>query len=256
VTDRAADPLAGIEVDPSWERDPAAHPELAPWRKLAAEWNPEKALERIETKSGFIFSNVALVATLATGLGLAAGVRVPSRLEPLAATIGGLLGVALALALVATWPSWQTSIPLKKPDKLKMLYERRITFRGWFVRLSLLAYSGAFVAAIVLALLTVNATTEPSLALRKTAKGGAVVVTGTVAVQGLTEDAQVSTALVAVEPDGAVRELARDFSEAGTSRTVTVTLIADPAPAAGVYRLSTAIRDRDDRLNRSMDLAG
>ena len=256
MTDPDRDPLAGLEVDPTWDRDPAAHPEWAPWRKLAEEWTPETALGRIEDKGGFVFSNVALVGTLATGLGLAAGVRIPSTLKPLAAVAGGLLAVALALALAATIPSWRTMIPLRRLDALRQVYERRIRIRGSLVRLSLIAYSAAFVAAVVLAILAVTATTQPSLGLRKTAKGDAVVVTGTVTAQGLAQDALVSSKLVAVLPGGAVRTLATDVSEPGTSGAVTVTLAAEPAPAAMVYRLQIEISEAGDLRTRSVDLAG
>lgn len=250
------DSLAGLVVDPSWDRDPGAHPEWAPWRKLAAEWTPETPLGRIEAKAGFVFGNVALVGTLAAGLGLATGVRIPDALAPLSATAAGLLVLALALALAAAMPSWRRSIPLQL-DELKRLYERRITVRGWLVRLSLVAYAAAFLAAIAITVFAVNATAKPSLGLAAMGKGDAMVVTGILNAQGLDADARASTTLVAVLADGRTQTLATDVSKPGAAGALTVTLTADPAPAAPTYRLQTQIQDASgDLLTQSLDLPG
>jgi hypothetical protein len=251
-----ADPLADLEVDSSWDRDPATHPDWAPWRRLAAEWTPETPLGRIEAKAGFVFGNVALVGTLAAGLGLVTGVRIPDALRPLSVATGGLVVLALALALAAAMPSWRTSTPLRL-EALKRLYERRIAMRGWLVRFSMLAYAAAFFAAVAIVVLAVTATAEPSLGLRAMAKGDAKVVTGTVNAQGLAADALASTTLVAILADGTTQTLATDISKPGAAGALTVTLTVDPAPAAPTYRLQTQIHDASgDLLRQFLDLPG
>lgn len=250
------DPLAGLRVDPDWDPDPAEHPELAPWRKLAAEWTPQPALDRIENKAGFVFGNVALVGTLATGLGLAAGTTIPDDVAPVAYAAGGLLALALALALAAAMPSWQSQIPTD-PGALRRLYERRITVRGWLVRLSLLAYALAFAAGIVVAVLAVSAPVQPTLALRSAGTAAEPSVTGSVTAKGLDSDAEATTTLLAVAADGSEQTLATEVSRPGTSGQLAVTLTVDPAPSAPRYRLTSQVRSSSGPIwSQSLDLVG
>jgi hypothetical protein len=60
-------------------------------------------LERIEAKTAFVFTSVALIGTIVAGFGLMSGAS--SRLteyRPWTEALYGLLGAALACALIAT----------------------------------------------------------------------------------------------------------------------------------------------------------
>jgi hypothetical protein len=84
-----------------------------------------------------------------------------------------------------------------------------------------------------------------------------MVVTGILNAQGLDADARASTTLVAVLAEGRTQTLATNVSKPGAAGALTVTLIADPAPAAPTYRLQTRIQDASgDLLTQSLDLPG
>lgn len=253
MTGTTSDPLAGLQVDQTWNRDPAQHPEWAPWSKLQADWTPEGSLTRIESKAAFVFGNVALVGTLAAGLGLVTDLKLPASLQWLVILAGILLVIALTLALLATMPSWRSSIPVEL-NKLKAVYENWISVRGWLVRLSLLAYAAAFVAGIALVVCSLNSLVEPSLSLATATKNNTVAVTGTVTAQSLDGATAAKTTLIAVV-DGKEQTLAQDIRKAGATSSLSIALTADPPPAATSFKLQVYYQNSSNTtITRTIEL--
>jgi hypothetical protein len=107
-------------------RRPGPHDER--WVAAGAELTPAKALDRIDTKVGFVLSNIALIGTVLVGVGVLTGTL--SRLagyEPLTVTALWLILLFLLCALVANLPSRRTRID---PDNLD---DVRHTIRSSFM---------------------------------------------------------------------------------------------------------------------------
>src|SRR6478672_11169127 len=189
------DPLADYSADLAWDQDPENHPEWAPWRKLQADWTPEDSLKRIDAKASFVFGNVALVGTVAAGLGLISGLSVPNGLRWLVGLAVGLLVLALLLALAAVMPTWRTCLP-GTLSGLKEIYERWIGVKGWLMRGSVLCYAAAFVTGVVLVICSISIPAEPSLAMTVGGSDNGTVVTGVVTAQGVDGAVQATTTLV------------------------------------------------------------
>lgn len=250
------DPLAGYDVDLEWDQDPEKHPEWAPWRKLNAEWTPEDSLTRIDNKASFVFGNVALVGTVAAGLGLISGLSVPDGLRWLAGVAGGLLVLALLLALAVVMPTWRTSLP-GTLSGLKETYERWIGVKGWLMRGSVLGYAAAFVAGVTLVICSIWTPAEPSLSITVVTSDKGTVVSGVVTAQAVDGSKQAASKLVAVLPNGQEQILASDVRAIGAAGALSVTLTANPVPADSSYRLETTYRARSgDEVSRSIEVPG
>jgi hypothetical protein len=169
-------------------------PEQEVWLAAGEAMTPERSLEAGAALGRFVFSSVAVIGTVITGVGLAkpaSGV-----LTPLTAV---LITVSLVFAVVALTPT----LGRVNPSDLRQVrrsYRRRITVRGVCAMLSAVGLAGAIVAAAwtglrdqdrpvssITAAITghgANAKLSASVAIRELSHGSVAEV----AVDGVTAD--------------------------------------------------------------------
>lgn len=118
----------------------------------AAHLGPDKSLTRIQELAKFVFTNIAVVGTLLTGLGLFTDLgevlentwKVPWAEDvPLAVAA---LGLSLAAASFAVWPK-MSSVDLAQLDKVNAWYRRQIIRRGLWMIVSLAFFSTGILLA-------------------------------------------------------------------------------------------------------------
>jgi hypothetical protein len=212
---------------------------------------PAKALERIDTKVGFVFSNITLIGTVLAGVGILTGTA--SRLveyRPLTITALWLILLSLVCALVANLPSLRTGINPDNIDEVRKFYTTNISVRGWLTRFALLLFSAAFAIALVVIIQVAGRHDPPSLALQwKLGADRKRDVVASVNANELPPGTQAETLLVTVTKQGAqCTILAKDISFADSSGTVKVTMQVDNAPANTTFRLSTSLTKDGKRV--------
>lgn len=149
-----APPVIGKPPGPADKADFAASANLA----------PDKSLTRVQESAKFVFSSVAVVGTLLTGLGLftdLGDVLENSLVLPLpwgeVPVAVAALGLSLFFASVALWPKI-SSVDLSRPAEVNRWYRQQIIRRGVSMILSL----GLFSLAILVATFTgTDATEDP-----------------------------------------------------------------------------------------------
>ena len=212
------------------------------WRAASAEITPAKSLDRIEAKATFVFTSVALIGTIITGFGLMSGVS--SRLtqyRPWAEALYGLLGGALACALIATLPSLRSRMRTLDVKTVRRYYTVSIRVRGWLTRIALLAFSFAFAIALSLLFVT-NGQESPTLELQWTlGASNSRVLSGQFSEENLPPGASADARLVAIAADGEQVLLAEAVSTVGETGKLQVDMVVPNAPAAGLYRLSVSL---------------
>jgi hypothetical protein len=119
------------------------------WYEAAQRFKPEQSLDRIQTLANFVFTNVAVVATLLGGLGLvengAAALRSAPRIGDYPLPLL-LVGLSLLAASVAVWPKLSRVNP-SRIDTVKRWYTGQVLRRGIAVIVALTALSAAIVVA-------------------------------------------------------------------------------------------------------------
>lgn len=115
----------------------------------AANLAPEKSLARIQELAKFVFSSVAVIGTLLTGLGLFTDL---GKVLENSWAIGdvplpvALAGISLFCASCAIWPKMST-VDLSRLDQVEAWYRRQILRRGIWMTLSLALFSAAILFA-------------------------------------------------------------------------------------------------------------
>lgn len=252
-TSPSGQPEAGDEV--VYGRRPSAD-ELR-WRAAAAEITPAKSLERIEAKATFVFSSVALIGTIVAGFGVLSGAS--SRLaeyRPWTEAATGLLGAALACALIATLPSLRSRMRTQDVETVRRYYTFNIYVRGWLTRLALLLFTAAFAIALWL-LFVAGDQAYPALGLQWIhGASGSRVLAGQVSGENLPPGARVDTWLVAVNADGGEKVIAQAVSTVGGTGKLEVDMAVEQAPAAAFYRLSVTLTSQGETVSppRSVEL--
>lgn len=213
------------------------------WDAAAGELTPAKSLDRIDAKVGFVFGNISLIGTLVAGLGLVTGAT--SRLVAYDAEVRlvlVLLCAALALALVAAFPSLTHRLKIGRANEVRSYYTRRILVRGWLVIGAMVCFSAAFVLALAVTFVVVDHRTPPALSLQWRSAGGAPTLVGTLRAQ-VAPGAIAETRLTQLtgSTEGAV--LVRDMSTADATGKLEVTATVQDAPKSGAYRLVTTVRE-------------
>jgi hypothetical protein len=231
--------------------------EMLRWRAAAAEITPAKSLERIETKSTFVFSNVALIGTILTGLGVLTGVS--SRLidyRSWTRAVAGLLVGALVCALAASLPSLRSRMQTQDLKAVARYYTVNIYVRGWLTRVALLLFSTAFVIALGLLVVVSNDQVQPAVGLQWTDGGaGKRGLIGRVSAKDLPPGTRADTRLVAIDAQGSEKLIARDVSYVGGAGTLEVNTTIEEAPAAASFKLSTSVTSRGKAsLQQSVEL--
>jgi len=252
-TSPSGQPEAGDEV--VYGRRPDAS-ELR-WRAAAAEITPAKSLEQIEAKATFVFSSVALIGTVVAGFGvLSRGSSGLAGYRPWTEAVTGLLGAALACALIATFPSVRSRMRTQDVEEARRYYTFNIYVRGWLTRLALLLFSAAFAIAIWLTFATGNQT-YPALGLQWIQAGNdSRVLDGQVSGENLPPGASVDTRLVAVNAGGGEKVIAQAVSTVGGTGKLTIDMVVKTAPAAAFYRLSVSLTSQGQTVSppRSVEL--
>jgi hypothetical protein len=249
------DPLAGLTLVTDWTpRDTRNDPEWAPWHRVSEQWSPDAALERIDARANMVLGNVALVGTLASGLGLLALPLLPSNLRPWALGSAALLSLALLLAIAAVLPSWHSSLPISDLSALRQYYNRHIRVRGWLIRFSLLFFAAALLVGAGLAASSLTRQIKPSLTLEVAGEGSEAALSGGVTAKSIPSDASTEAILSAIDERG-VRPVGKGVAQPASDGTVTVKLTVKPIPPADKYRLTFAVRQRSRTLLiESLDL--
>jgi hypothetical protein len=221
------------------------------WLAAGKELTPAKALERIDTKVGFVFTNITLIGTVLAGVGILTGTA--SRLagyESLTIIALWLILFSLVCALAANLPSLRTGINPDNIHAVRRFYTTNICVRGWLTRLALLLFSAAFVIALAIIIEVAGRQDQPSLALQwKLGADHKRDVVASVNATELPPGTRAETLLVTVNKQGAqCTVLAKDISFADGSGAVNVTMDVDNAPANTTFRLSTTLTDDGKRV--------
>ena len=110
-----------------------------------------RSLERIQAKATFVQQRPALIGTIVCGLGVLSGAS--SRLaeyRPWTEAATGLLGAALACALIATLPSLRSRMRTCRTsrDGAPVRTRFNIYVRGWLTPAGAAAFTAAFAIAL------------------------------------------------------------------------------------------------------------
>jgi hypothetical protein len=252
-TSPSGQPEAGDEV--IYGRRPGA--DDLRWRAAATEITPAKSLERIEAKATFVFSSVALIGTILAGFGVLSGAS--SRLveyRPWTEAVIGLLGGALACALIATLPSLRSRMRTQDIEAVRRYYTFNINVKGWLIRLALILFSASFAIALWLLFVT-SEQAYPALGLQWIQGAGhSRVLAGQVSGENLPPGARADTRLIAVNADGAEAVVAQAMSTVGGTGKLEVDITVEQAPAAAFYRLSVSLTSLGETMSpsRSVEL--
>ncbi len=119
----------------------------------AANLAPKESLLRIQELAKFVFTNVAVVGTLLTGLGLFTDLgavleeswNLPSPFEGVPVAVAAL-GLSLFCASLAIWPK-MSSVDPSRLAEVNAWYERQIKRRGLWMTASLILFSAAILVA-------------------------------------------------------------------------------------------------------------
>jgi hypothetical protein len=230
------------------------------WLTVASnDLSPDKSLQRISDKVGFIFTNLALAGTILAGAGIVAGVQARTRAHPLLLLILVILVFAsVATALIANLPSTKTEINASDPEAIRQYYERTIRWKGWFARTGMLLFSAALILAFILVISVADPGPTARLSMQWTSSGAgrSAELHATVQASGLSGTSVGKTTLTAFRPDGRRMVLSRGISKVGADGTMTLSTDIKIATFFSSVMLSvTVIRDHRTVESRSMKLS-
>lgn len=195
------------------------------WLTVAADdLRPDKSLQRITDRVGFIFTNLTLAGTVLAGAGILIGGQAAGRAHPAVLLVLIILVFASAgTALVANLPSMRSEINPSDPDAIRRYYERAVRWKGWFARSALLLFSAALVLAFVLVIGAAgpSPTAQLSIVWTPVDSGKVAELHATVNAAGLSENSVGETTLTAFRTDGERVLLSHGVSEAGPDGTLT-----------------------------------
>jgi hypothetical protein len=173
-------PIVGKPPGPDDKADFAAAANLA----------PDKSLLRIQELAKFVFSNVAVIGTLLTGLGLFTdlgdvlenSIKIGDVPLPVAA-----LGTSLFCASLALWPKI-SSVDLSRPKEVNRWYRQQIVRRGLWMTLSLTLFSGAILVATFTGIGSADDPEKPAISVGWTGLGEEAVVKFSVEAASVPDD--------------------------------------------------------------------
>lgn len=215
---------------------PEPEPRILAWRALAEELTPAKSLARVDSATARVLTNVTVVGTLLTGLGLLAArlppTNAPARNLALAAVVTAVLGVACALT--------SQVLSVRKGLNTNNLVVVKAWYRAQFRRR---AYPAR--AATVLMLASVLLAGGSAVVLLATPEDGRL----SLAVS------EVSTA-PAASPDGATVTVDVAFRGPTEASTVTVVVTATIVGEATVLARAALTPGLDGTASRSLTVSG
>jgi hypothetical protein len=155
---------------------------------------PDKSLQRVQELAKFVFSSVAVVGTLLTGLGLftdlgdvlenSAILPLPWGEVPVAVAA---LGLSLFFASVALWPK-MSSVDLSRPKEVNGWYRRQIRRRGVAMIASLFLFSGAILVATFTGTSSIDDPENPAISASWTGIGDDATVKVSVEMEKVPDD--------------------------------------------------------------------
>lgn len=119
--------------------------------QLAAALSPVESLKRIETRSGFVLTNIGLLGTI-MALSIKFGVSHSANSRSIS-TITVISGFGAAFfALLANMPSFRLRVNPSNIEDVRSYFESQIRLRGWLTRIALLLLLVTFVSGAVVLL--------------------------------------------------------------------------------------------------------
>jgi hypothetical protein len=206
------------------------------WSAAAEELSAAKSLVRLDERAKQVVTNVSLVGSVITGLGLLAGTRLdqPGPGRVLAVCAVGVALVAMVLAWGAQLLRFQPAVATGNLLEVRDWYRRQFR-RAYAVVaagvLLLVALVLAGIAAVVL-LTGDPGGTGPGVSVQVAGTGAAAKLSVRVRMDGLDAGQAVSTDVVGVLPGGSRVTLAREVSRAGGDGSVVSTV---EVPGVGTY---------------------
>ncbi len=190
----------------------------------AANLAPEKSLTRIQELAKFVFSSVAVIGTLLTGLGLFTdlgkvlenGWAIGAVPLPVA-----LAGLSLFSASCAIWPKMST-VDLSRLDQVEAWYRRQILRRGLWMTVSLALFSAAILCATFTGFDVVQAPTKPTISGSWKGPSGEATVRVAASAEKVPDDWAMVTLIRGREPGGKGRTLFHDWTRPSGSGELAV----------------------------------
>jgi hypothetical protein len=244
-----------VNVPPPFdETGQQSTPEHLMWRKLAEDLQPDKVLDRIDTRVTFIFGSVALVGTILAGLGITSGST--SRLAPYKSLLTLaliLVAIALGLAMISMLPSLRRVNPGNIFD-VERFYTHRIQYRGWLARLALTAFSGALLVSLALALVAAALPPKPTISLQWAAGAGKSGVTASVKGTNFEEGSVVEATVTAVASAKSPTVLAHALATIGASGALDIQMTMEGPRDEPLHLSITTSRHGKSHESQTLDL--
>lgn len=229
------------------------------WLGVAADdLRPDKSLQRITDRVGFIFTNLTLAGTVLAGAGILIGGEAGGHPSPHVLFVLIILVFASAVAaLIANLPSIRSEINPSDPDAIRSYYQGAVRWKGWSARIALLFFSAALVLAFVLVIGAAgpSPTAQLSMVWTPAGTGTAGELVAAVNAAGLSEGSAGDTTVTGSGPGGASVLLAHGVSQAGHDGTLTFSADIKTASAFSSVVLSVTVSANGKTIeSRSMKL--
>lgn len=194
----------------------------------AANLAPDKSLLRIQESAKFVFTNVAVIGTILTGLGLFTDlgdvldnskvISLPWGDVPLPVAA---LGLSLVLASVALWPKMST-VDLTRPKAVRRWYTRQIFRRGLLMTFSLFFFSAAILVAAFTGIESGENLENPAISASWTGVGDDATVEVSVEAEEVPDDWRMVTTVRGKGPTGKSVLIFRDRTRPDADGALTV----------------------------------
>jgi hypothetical protein len=210
------------------------------WKKAGDALTPDKSLDRIESKAGFVFQSLGLIGTVLAGLGVVSALTSPSVPTGWLTLLLVLLFLSIGLALLATLPTTRTHLNTENLIEVERFFTRRIRWRGWATRFALYIFAGAIVVAAIVSIASIYSLPSPSLSLQVSGNAGKATVTAAARMERLPANARATTVVMGISNNGAT-EISRDVSEVNLAGKIEVELSASDIDVSGFTSLTVRI---------------
>ena len=229
------------------------------WLSVAGnDLTPDKSLQRISDKIGFIFTNLTLAGTVLAGAGVIVGAQARTGEHPaLIQAMIVLIFLSVAAALAANLPSMRREINPSDPNVIRRYYEGAIRRKGWLTRFAMLSFSAALILAFILVIGAVNPGPSTQLSMQWTpaGTGHSAALHATAQAAGLGSGSVGTMTVTAYRPGGPGMVLSQEVSNVGADGTLALSADVSAAAAVSSVVLSvTVTRDHRQVTSRTMTL--
>lgn len=239
---------------------------LTEWQALVqestSELSPAKLNDALDKRLSFVTTNLALIATVATGFGLFAdrsgALQAEADQLKLAFT---LLLAAVVVSLIGSAPNWFNKVSPSDLDAVEQYFTKRYRWRAWAARIAIALFTVAVLAVGSALSDTLGRSTAPVLGLSY-ATGEKPTVTATVSVTGLEPGSVLDTTVRGCTPptgaktcvEGASQLLARDSTRVESTAKIEIKLAVAPIPV-GLTQFDVAVVSGGKTYERSLDIS-